>query len=84
MDSVHPSSLSNYIGIEIFFHLFPLWLLTSVTGYPGALWLALWDLDTLFLFEHLHLSIALSLIYAYKMREKHSLVLKEIFWGETC
>lgn len=61
-----------------FFHFLLLWLLTGVTEYPGALWLVLWDLDTLFLFVHLYLSIALSFICAYKMREKHSVVLKEI------
>lgn len=77
------STLHQIISEERFFHFLALWLLTTVTEYPGALWLALWDLDTLFLFVHLYLSIALSFICAYKMREKHSVVLKEILWGET-
>lgn len=67
-----------YQNRDFFFHRLALWLLTSVTGYPGALWLALWDLDTLFLLVHLYLSIALSSICTYNMREEYSLVLKEI------
>lgn len=62
-----------------FCHLSALWLLPSVTGYPWALW---WAPSSFFV--HLYLSLAMSLICAYKMGEKHSLVLKEMLWGETC
>lgn len=40
--------------------------------------MALWDLGTEFFFVHLYMSLAVSLICAYKMGEKQSLDLKEM------